>query len=574
MNNTGNNFVGRLSGLGRSLRKPHARAPQGFLFCTQSQWLIASLFGLMVGGMAWPWYAEISVWIGVVLFLITVTVFHMLFTFTFLVPYPHIAILITGLQYVLAAWFSFYYPPGNPIYDIGARLPVYLSYAGWVMTLVCLGWALPLWGLRPSSIQRMPVSAALLAELDVLFWIGMASTIMRHRVSFGPLNFVLVLSANLRYLGAIGRMLVFGTGWQWRIVLTLALEVLSTAGAGMFHDLLLWSALVFAIYIYKATPRKLVVVGLLGLGVLVLPALQQAKVSLRERISSGDSTGGGLANVGNAIDLSKDMANGLTKSASGDWDSGSLGDIALRYNQGWIINRVMQNVPSGEPYAKGETLLAAVEASLLPRVVDANKVKAGGQENMRRFAGYALASKTSMNLGYAGEMYANFGYWGGIAGCFFYALILGLLIRWVAKRAAVNPLWWALVPYVGQIGLKAEEGIAEVLNWIVKATVVSAVIYYAFPAIRAALSQPRRLDQRVMPGNPRFSPQRPYLERPNFSSRDWAGGRTAIRAGLSEARRGQRRLKMRNWRSFRHGLQVRQDGLSSPDSEPTNPECE
>ena len=101
-----------------------------------------------------------------------------------------------------------------------------------------------------------------------------------------------------------------------------------------------------------------------------------------------------------------------------------------------------------------------------------------------------------MNLGYAGEMYANFGYWGGIAGCFFYALLLGLAFRWAFKRAVVHPLWWALVPYVGLIGLKADDGIADILNWLVKATIVAAAVYYTFPAIRAALSTDRTWELR------------------------------------------------------------------------------
>ena len=116
-----------------------------------------------------------------------------------------------------------------------------------------------------------------------------------------------------------------------------------------------------------------------------------------------------------------------------------------------------------------------------------------------------------MNLGYAGEMYANFGYWGGIAGCFFYALLLGLAFRWAFKRAVLHPLWWALVPYVGLIGLKADDGIAEVLNWLVKAALVAAAVYYTFPAIRAALSVrvsrnvrfPRRWGPPRMNGVPR-----------------------------------------------------------------------
>ena len=467
-----------------------------FLLCNPQQWAVAVLSGLIVGGLFWPWYRDVSVWIGVVLFLMAATLVHMVFTYGLVVPFPHLAILVTGLQYVLAAWLSFYYPSFNPVYNIGPRLPVYLSYAGWVVIIVCLAWALPFWRIRRSPIQPAPASARLLAELDVLFWIGMTSTIISHLANFGILKFFLVLCSDLRYLGALGRMIVSGAGWKWRILLTLTLEMLFATGEGMFHSLLLWGAAVFAIYIFKTKPGKIVVLGLICFGFLALPALQQAKGSLRAKGETGDSTGGGLAKVGNAVDWSRTLGSGMLKSASGDWDADLLSEFIVRFNQGWIIDRVMQTVPSREPYAKGETLLAAVEAAFLPRLLDPGKVQAGGYVNTPRYAGISLGGTTSMNLGYAGEMYANFGYWGGIAGCFCYALMLGLLFRWAFKRAALSPLWWAFVPYVGLTGLKAEEGIAEVLNWLVKAAVVSAVIYYNFPAIRAALSGASRSGRR------------------------------------------------------------------------------
>jgi hypothetical protein len=191
------------------------------------------------------------------------------------------------------------------------------------------------------------------------------------------------------------------------------------------------------------------------------------------------------------VEWFKDLGDGLFKSVTLSWDAEFVGDTGARYNQGWIINRIMEIVPATEPYARGETLFTAAKAAVLPRILAPDKHKAGGQEYMDRFAGMnftADSGTTSMNLGYAGEMYANFGYWGGIAGCFGYALVLGLAYRLVSFWAAKKPLWWAFVLYIGLNALKAEDGIAEVLNWLVKASFVTAVIYFIFPALRAALS--------------------------------------------------------------------------------------
>jgi len=316
-------------------------------------------------------------------------------------------------------------------------------------------------------------------------------TLANRFVHLGGLGFVLTLCADLRYVGALGRMLVAGPGWIWRVAVTLALEVLLAVHGGMFHGLLLWSVAVFVLYLYKARPRRGVLVGCLAVAILLLPPLEQAKFYIRAKIWTGNEQESGLlsaATVQNAAEWMSELGTGLIKSARGQWDPDFLSYIMTRYNQGWIVNRVMETVPVTEPYAKGETLIADFKACVLPRILFPDKLVAGGHENMARYANYQLADDTSMNLGYAGEMYANFGYWGGIAGCFGYALLLGLAFRWVSGRAAVSPLWWVFVPYVGLVALKAEEGIGDVWNWLAKAAFISAGIYFVFPAIRATLS--------------------------------------------------------------------------------------
>ena len=67
-------------------------------------------------------------------------------------------------------------------------------------------------------------------------------------------------------------------------------------------------------------------------------------------------------------------------------------------------------------------------SALIPRIFFAEKPVAGGQAYMAKYAGMFL-SGTSMDLGYAGEMYANFGYWGGLVGCAVYCLAFALLFR-------------------------------------------------------------------------------------------------------------------------------------------------
>jgi hypothetical protein len=173
-------------------------------------------------------------------------------------------------------------------------------------------------------------------------------------------------------------------------------------------------------------------------------------------------------------------------------DRGFLGETCARYNQGWIVNRVMQQVPAIEPYARGETIKDTFISALVPRVFYPNKVITGGMINMERFAGVELEEGTSMNLGYAGEMYANFGYGGGIIGCGFYCLAFALLFRWIYSRAIIAPLWWAVLAYICFIAVKAEDDIVGVVNWTAKACVVLALVCVALPAFRKALFPAKR----------------------------------------------------------------------------------
>ena len=492
----------------------HNTSHRRVLFSTAGEWQISIFAGLLISALAWPWYKEISYSIGPVILLMVITVFNMASASRFIVASPHVAILIAGLQYVLAAWVSFYYPPSSLVHDIGTDLPRYLVYGTSATLAFALGWVVVLWRLKLSPSPTSTPSPQLLAQLDFLFYFGLGCGFVFRFLPVPSLTFLLVLCSNLRYLGAIGRMLVKGKGWQWRISFTVCLEILLATKGGMFHTLLLWSASIFVIYLYMFRPRKEIIFACCAFGIVFLPVFQEVKWKIRmgverwetQSVVSDSSTAESRLLPSVSLWLGY-FVDGTLRTLSGNLDSGFLGDTAMRYNQGWIINRLMSYVPSEEPYARGETLLTAVKASLIPRILDPEKHAAGGQLYMRRFAGLDLGEGTSMNLGYAGELYVNFGRFGGVVGCFVYSALLGLAFCWVARRAARSPLWWVFLPYIGNIAFKAEDGIAEVLNWIVKATIVSAAVYWCFPAIRAALvgeagySEPELAKERF--GSPR-----------------------------------------------------------------------
>jgi hypothetical protein len=156
-----------------------------------------------------------------------------------------------------------------------------------------------------------------------------------------------------------------------------------------------------------------------------------------------------------------------------------------RMNQGYITSRVLAWVPNAEPYARGETVLTAIRASIVPRVLDPNKYIAGGSENFTRFTGMLLINGTSMNLSIPGEMYANFGALGGVLAMLAYGGMIGYIYRWFLKASRRSVLWWAWAPYVLYATLSGEDGFGETLNRITKAMLVMAVIVLVIPAWNA-----------------------------------------------------------------------------------------
>lgn len=479
------------------------KPPKRFLFLTLREWNIGLLASAILAAAVIPWTFWISGWIAVSVFLFTLTVYHLKHAAAVMVPLPHIAIMIAALEYVFAAWAGLYYPPLNPVYDIGGALPYYLSYAGPALLAICIGWALSLIRLPPPAAitPRQPeAKPAILFELDVLFAIGLVGIAAGKFLQGSPFGFAAVLLGYLRFVGVYGRMILHARGWLPRLAVALAAEVLLATEAEMFNPLLLWCLWTFGIWLYCFRPRFRLIVISIVVGAILLPALQESKWRLRgglpeidiETGATFETNTGEEGAVGKTFEWLKYLWEGTWRTVTFKLPEDFLGDTVARYNQGWIITRTMAFVPYIEPHARGETLMSAARAAVLPRMIDPEKGAAGGQANMERYAGIVLNERTSMNLGYAGEMYVNFGMTGGALACGGYALFFGLFLRWIFRRAMFAPLWWSLVPFVFFDALKGDDGITEVLNWTTKSCVVAAVAVLCLPHLRRALFATKR----------------------------------------------------------------------------------
>lgn len=480
------------------IRRKTAALPV-FLFATSDEWKVTVVTALFVTLFSYPYYGSVSLWIGPGLCVYVCVLVNFGYAARNSIPVGHLTILICGLQMVLAPWWGYYHPMATRNLDIGDNLPTYLAYAVPCFLSLTGAWVVACRGLpmvqkqAPKKIGRQQL-AGLRQELDWLLFGGLAIGLFGGFVYTG--SFAIILLGNLRFVGAFGWMIVGDKGWRWRVACVLIVEAVAGASTGLLHGLIVWVALFLCFYIYRFRPRPAKVVAWVCAGLVFLPAIEYGKLELRKSVWSGQEVHSRV--LGDSFRVSSSlmwpvvlaayMFDGAVDLVTGNMDEVFCGHLTDRYNQGWIVNRIMMHVPEYEPYAMGETIVTAFTDALLPRFLVPKAYVAGGKEAMRRFANIELNEGVSMNLGYLGEMYANFGYYGGILGVGAYGLVFGLMFRWVYRKAKENTLWWAIVPYISFTTIRAEDGIEDVVNWVVKAMVVGFIVLVCVcPAIRACL---------------------------------------------------------------------------------------
>lgn len=473
----------------------------------------------VVGGMAGLYFLEISPWIAVGFAMFGMVTGHLLVTTKTHFPLPHAAVLIASLYYIVAPLISIYFPPPNhQLYHFKGSPGTYFAYAVPCICCLALGWSVAFSGTRLAFLtsQIRNVDPKLTSGLDFLLYSGLLVTFVTSFVH-GPMSvrFVVTLLGNLRFIGAFGWMLLGLEGWKKRFMLVMIIELYRAASLGFFLDFALTCLSAGVIIIARYRPSKKILATAVVSAILFLPCIQYAKWEFRKSTwrSNGDEQY--LTVFGNNLKLTRfnkpfllmaKTVESSTRLFSADQVGSFISETTLRYNQGWIVDRIILQVPRREPYAGGSTIKSAVIASIFPRFILPNKMKSGGSTLFTRFTGVRINSTTSMNLGFVGEMYANFGYYGGIIGCGVYGLFLGGILRMLLKAAESRPLVMAFIPFVLNFAVVSEVGLLEVLNYTMKSLLFIAAFYWVFPGLftqatpvaappRQARSRPRPIPE-------------------------------------------------------------------------------
>ena len=380
-------------------------------------------------------------------------------------PLMQVAALLAVLQWVVGPLLSFHTGLVEGRYAMYINEASYFSYALPGTAIYVIGLLAVGSSVRQREILRFSRYDHFVAIGLILNAIALGARIAAPLVP-GGLAFAVHLLSQVGYVGAIYFMFS-RTSYRWPLVLLSMLPLVKTsAEAAMFHDVILWSGLIFCYWFGMRRHDPLAKAGLLLITGWLMFTIQAIKQEYRAKVWQGEDAS-------------------LIEQAVVFWASGEgvtsgevLSNVIVRLNQGWIVSAVIARVPAEEPYANGETLRDAAVAALVPRMFAESKAASGGKVNFRRFTGLSLEESTSMAISPLGEAYANFGREGGIALMLGFGLVFASFYAWCLRWTVKHPTFLFWLPLIFYQAIKAETEFVTVLNQLTKGMVVAFLLHW------------------------------------------------------------------------------------------------
>lgn len=371
---------------------------------------------------------------------------------------PELLVLIMALQWIIGPWISYNLSLQHYKYYMRVSEATYMEYV--VPATMLFAYFL----LRRTSTNKLIFTIEVFHYFRLARYLVVLGFIADAIINIVPteLRFFVFLISNLKLVGS-GILLFSEKNYdRWYIVATIIILLSKSLVLGMFHDLILWLAFLFLIWAIKhqLKPVQKIIIILSVFSLISL--LQLSKRFYRQSENSG------------FISLLENSGTGLSHFSNNREES--LLELNTRLNQGWIVAAVLDNVPVNQDYAHGSTVVEAVAASLLPRIIYKNKAVAGGKKNFEKYTGLELGKYTSMSISVVGEAYANFGRLGGIGFMALWGWFLSgawvLLVR--ASRSYI--IWGFFASYIFLQVIKAEIDLVVILNHLIKSSALAWLV--------------------------------------------------------------------------------------------------
>lgn len=466
------------------------------LFVPRYAWPPMFFVAVLAAVVAFPLYADDSLWIGAAVFTMTLVGLHMLKAMRRVPWLPGFIAIVAALQGVFAPWAAYHLPVAPEAIRMATDAGEYFRFAVPSLLALVAGMYAPL--LRPG--RRLPeprplrpsVPPKLSGQLDALVIAGVAVQVAIVPLVPDSLRFAATLLGYVGYSAAFAQLVLRVPGWPWRVAAILLLEAIICAiSGGQFLNLVMWAGqtLILLMHVYRLPARRVLILAAVSLLVILAINGFKGRYRLETQVENLGTSDRAVLAARRFVQVATDPKRLFAPE--------NLAFNAARINQGAITSRIMYWTPAFEPLARGETVIEAIRSAVLPRFLDPDKYVAGSYDLYPRFTGLTLINGTSIGLSIPGEMYANFGVFGGIVGVFVYGTLIGFVFRFFVQRSRRSALWWAWLPMITLSTVSAEQGLGETLNQVAKSLIIMIVAVAFLPAWRT-LRRPRQVARPLM----------------------------------------------------------------------------
>ncbi len=416
---------------------------------------------------------------------------HFLFKLNTTIAFREYILMMYGLNYLFSPALTYEVTQNIAIYKMRLTPETYFSIA--IPAMLCLhaGLFLIRTKIFTYSFYTDRIKTSVNEQLLKAWLIGGVLLGMIQSFFPGDIGFVVYLLSGIKYVAAFALFIIDRRKYKWYLIAILAMEILGSLRAGMFHDTVVW-ILFFSMvwtYIEKPTASAKAILG--SIAIMVLFTLQSVKGLYREQLRAG--TEGGFGTFSTAFSKGSGSSGGLF----------NMSNFALsltRANQGWILSSAMQNADRKQNFQGMKLVKIYAEAAFLPRALAPNKLEAGDTKIFNEFSGIRILKGTSMGLGLFADGYISYGYYGTLIFAFFFGLICALVFRIVERWTDVSPYFAFFAFTVLNFAVRADCESQTWMGHIVKGLVVySVVMYYArqyfqrrvqaFPAVEVLPSE-------------------------------------------------------------------------------------
>jgi hypothetical protein len=272
------------------------------------------------------------------------------------------------------------------------------------------------------------------------------------------LNFPGFIFSTLIYSGAF--IFLFSKTPFYKLVLVgviffLIFDALIT---GMFGEMLIWLLLIYSAYCIKEQPSHLNKVITMIFGFFLTVFIQSAKYEYRDRLwSNKEGVSIGMLNEVNSIQKSTSFSEKILNSVE-------------RFNQGYFLSLILDNVPSKTRRENGIHSLQIIRAAFLPRFLAPDKIKSGNTDALQYYGNIIISESTVMVIGLIGDLYIDFDVLGTVFCVFIYALFFRFMLKFNFKQSLKKPFYYLLIPSITYYTIRPDNDTHTALGHLVKAT--------------------------------------------------------------------------------------------------------